>query len=281
MPPESVTGSLTAGTAPVGPSTPPDIAQRPENEPPDVAQQPRPADVAQRPDGEPTEVHRPGSGPADGRTGGGDLRWTAGRLRDRPELAPELLALAAVEVRGPAARAWVDEVRAVYPQADAAGLARLATARFVRRAGVGGAAATTAGLLAPAVEVAAVLWAQADLVLHLAAAYGRDPGHPDRAVELLVLTRVHADSDRARAALDAARAAARDPDGGPRPAAGPWPSALGAAWRLAAPLTGGEWLPVRLAARLLPGAAVLAAAAGADAATRRLAARAVAAYRAG
>ncbi|MFY1704996.1 hypothetical protein ACN28G_25305 [Micromonospora sp. WMMA1923] len=193
-------------------------------------------------------------------------------------------------------------MRAGYPEADSAGLARLATRRFVRRAGVGGATAATAGLFAPVAELAAALWTQADLVLHLAAAHGRDPAHPDRAVELLVLTRVHPDADAARTALTAARTAIKPPSEAaikPFSEAGikppheavdepqheakpqPWSELVEGARRLAAPLAAqdGGWWAVRLAARLLPGAAVLAAAAGDSAAAQRLAARATASYR--
>ncbi|GGL99856.1 hypothetical protein [Micromonospora yangpuensis] len=195
---------------------------------------------------------------------------------------------------GPGARAWADRIRAGYPEADSAGLARLATRRFVRRAGVGGASAATAGLFAPVAELAAALWTQADLVLHLAAAHGRDPAHPDRAVELLVLTRVHPDADAARTALTAARTAIKpfseagikppheavdEPQHEAKPQ--PWSELVEGARRLAAPLAAqdGGWWAVRLAARLLPGAAVLAAAAGDSAAAQRLAARATASYR--
>ncbi|WP_345153480.1 hypothetical protein [Micromonospora maritima] len=196
------------------------------------------------------------------------------RLRDHPGFAPELLALAAVDALGPRARDWVDQVRRAYPQADADGVARLTTRRFVRMAGAGGALAAGAGLFAPAAELTAVLWTQANLVLHLAAAYGREPTHPDRATELLVLTGVHSDDGTARAALAAARAA-------DEPADGPWGRVAEAAWRLATPVAAqaGGWLGLRLAARLLPGAAALAAATGGTAAAERLAARAVARYR--
>ncbi|MFF5054570.1 hypothetical protein ACFY1S_15445 [Micromonospora sp. NPDC000663] len=196
------------------------------------------------------------------------------RVLDHPGFAPELLALSAVEVLGPAAADWAERLRARYPDASADGLARLASRRFVRSAGAGGAAAALAGFFAPAAELASVLWTHSNLVLHLAAAYGRDPAHPDRAVDLLVLTQVHPDPASARAALDAARAA-------DDPVEGAWPRAAEAAWRLAAPLTAqaGGWVALRLAARLLPGAAVLAAALGDAAAADRLAARAVATYR--
>ncbi|RQW84303.1 hypothetical protein DKL51_30225 [Micromonospora globispora] len=164
---------------------------------------------------------------ASGRTAGVEWRAISLRVLDHPGFAPELLALAAVEALGPRAREWAEGLRARYPDADPDGLARLAARRFVRLAGTGGAVAAGAGLLAPVAELAAVLWTQANLVLHLAAAYGRDPAHPDRAVELLVLTQVHPDADSARTAPDAARTA----DG---PGERPWPRAAEAAWRDAA-----------------------------------------------
>ncbi|SCL15312.1 hypothetical protein GA0070624_0685 [Micromonospora rhizosphaerae] len=212
--------------------------------------------------------------PASARSAWAEWRAIGSRVLDHPGFAPELLALAAVEALGPRARDWTERVLDAYPDADADGLARLATRRFVRLAGAGGATAALAGLFAPVAELAVVVWTQADLVLHLAAAYGRDPGHPDRATELLVLTQVHPDADSARAGLEAARAA----DG---PGEQPWPRAAEAAWRLATPLAAqaSGWLGLRLASRLLPGAAVLAAAAGDSAAAERLAARAISVYR--
>ncbi|WP_197701446.1 hypothetical protein [Micromonospora coxensis] len=226
------------------------------------------APVASAPEGVALE------GQVSGRTPGLDLAGIRSRLRQHPGFAPELLALAAVEGIGPRARDWAHGLREAYPDAGPDGLARLATRRFVRVAGLGGATSALAGLFAPVAELATVLWTQAALVLHLAAAYGRDPRDAERAVELLVLTQVHPDADSARAALDAARAA----DG---PGDRPWPRAAEAAWRLAAPLAAqaGGWVALRLASRLVPGAAVLAAAAGDAAAAERLAARAVAAYR--
>ncbi|MCX4469372.1 hypothetical protein OOK41_03410 [Micromonospora sp. NBC_01655] len=196
-------------------------------------------------------------------------------MLDHPGFAPELLALAAVRALGPAAHDWAVSLRDTYPDATPDGLARLATRRFVRLATAGGATAALAGLFAPVAELAAVLWTQAGLVLHLAAAYGRDPADPERAVELLVLTRVHPDAESARVALAAAEEAVTGP------VEQPWPRVAEAAWRLAAPLAAqaGGWLGLRLASRLVPGAAVLAAAVGDSSAAERLAARAVTAYR--
>ncbi|MEU0153119.1 hypothetical protein [Micromonospora fulviviridis] len=212
--------------------------------------------------------------PAEARDAGTGWRAVGARVLDHPGFAPELLALAAVDALGPRAADWVQRTRDAYPDADADGLARLVTRRFVRLAGTGGALAAGAGLFAPVAELTAVLWTQANLVLHLAAVYGRDPAHPDRVAELLVLTQVHPDAGTARAALDAARSAGA-------PAEGPWSRAAEAAWRLATPLAAQAtgWLGLRLAARLLPGAAALAAAAGDTASAQRLAARAINLYR--
>ncbi|MEU7771816.1 hypothetical protein AB0C44_10905 [Micromonospora taraxaci] len=212
--------------------------------------------------------------PASGRTPESELRAVATRVLDHPGFAPELLALAAVRALGPGSAKWATRLRNRYPDASADGLARLATRRFVRSAGAGGATAALAGFFAPLAELTSVLWTHANLVLHLAAAYGKDPAHPDRAVELLVLTQVHPDAASAEAALAAAQEAGDPVEGG-------WPRAAEAAWRLAAPLTAqaGGWVALRLVARLLPGAAMLAAALGDAAAADRLAARAVAVYR--
>ncbi|MEU8420152.1 hypothetical protein AB0C15_04670 [Micromonospora sp. NPDC048835] len=212
--------------------------------------------------------------PALGRTPESELRAVAARVLDHPGFAPELLALAAVRALGPGAAGWAAGLRTRYPDASADGLARLAARRFVRASGAGGATAALAGFFAPLAELAAVLWTHSALVLHLAAAYGKDPTHPDRAVDLLVLTQVHPDRASAAAALAAAETAGD-------PVEGAWPRAGEAAWRLAAPLTAqaGGWVALRLVARLLPGAAVLAAALGDSAAADRLAARAVAGYR--
>ncbi|MEU7796138.1 hypothetical protein AB0B11_22185 [Micromonospora tulbaghiae] len=287
---ETTTVSATAPAAPepaASESEPISVDQAPQAEPAVVERAPEtePAVVERTPETEPAVVERtpeaelavleqkPGQ-PGFARTPVVGWRAVGPQLRNHPGFAPELLALAAVDVLGPRARDWVDQVRRAYPEADADGVARLATRRFVRTAGAGGALAAGAGLFAPVAELAAVLWTQANLVLHLAAAYGRDPAHPDRAAELLVLTLVHPDDGTARAALAAARAA-------DAPAEGPWGRVAEAAWRLATPVAAqaGGWLGLRLAARLLPGAAALAAATGGTATAERVAARAVARYR--
>ncbi|MEU4552535.1 hypothetical protein [Micromonospora violae] len=264
-------------------TTPRKTTRPPEPAPEPVAEQQIPAEQ-QTPAGQQPAPAEQQAAPAEsaarqaelalGRTPEVELRAVAARVLDHPGFAPELLALAAVRALGPGAAGWAARLRTRYPDASADGLARLATRRFVRSAGAGGATAALAGFFAPLAELATVLWTHSDLVLHLAAAYGKDPTHPDRAVDLLVLTQVHPDRASAVAALAAAESAGD-------PVEGAWPRAAEAAWRLAAPLTAqaGGWVALRLVARLLPGAAVLAAALGDAAAADRLAARAVSAYR--
>ncbi|MFY1689092.1 hypothetical protein [Plantactinospora sp. WMMB782] len=215
---------------------------------------------------------------------------TIRQLIDHPGYAPELLALAAVRSLGPEARSWAAWVRAAYPNATHQGLVRLATRRYVRLAAAGGALSTTTGLLAPFTELATVIWAQAGLVLHLAAAHDLDPTRPDRAADLLVLLRVHPDVPSARVALAAAEAAiAVHPDDHPTMApveadgeTSPEGGRLAeAGWRLGAPMVARSvnWLVLRLAVRRLPGAMALAAAMLSSADTERLAARSVGYYR--
>jgi hypothetical protein len=191
-----------------------------------------------------------------------------------PGYAPELLALAAVETMGPDANEWVRQVRATYPSASDEGIARLAVQRFTRMAAAGGAAAAATGLLAPVTELAALAWTQAALVLHLAAAFRQDASDPERAVDLLVLTRMHPSPETARAAL---ATAVDQSDDSPYSVG----RATEAAWRLTAPLvtqTAG-WLVLRLASRLVPGVALVVASAGDAAAATRLAHRAISHYR--
>jgi hypothetical protein len=207
----------------------------------------------------------------------------ARHILDHPGYAPELLALAAVHMLGPEARAWAARIRAAYPTATADGLARLATRRYVRLAATGGALSMATGLLAPFAELAVVTWAQAGLVLHLAAAHGHDPTAPDRAVDLLVLTRAHPDEQSARAALGAAgKAVGGGPGSGNSGGGGESSYRLAeAGWRLGAPLVARtvNWLALRLTVRRLPGATTLVAALTNAATIERLAGRATAHYR--
>ena len=103
--------------------------------------------------------------------------WT--RIPATPEAVPEWLAHVAVERFGDQADRYVRWLRDTYPNATPDGLARATVERLARRSWF------TA--LAGPVGVAALLSAEAALVLHIAAAYGQDPCDPARVPELLAL----------------------------------------------------------------------------------------------
>nr|MDT0659952.1 hypothetical protein [Micromonospora sp. DSM 115978] len=211
----------------------------------------------------------PDGAPAPSRPTGDALASVLPRIVERPDRLPELLALAAVDVLGPPAADWARRFRESYPSASADGLAKLATRHYVRLATAGGAVSATAGLFAPLLGFAVLLWTRAGLVLHLAAAHGLDPADRERVVDLLVLTGIHGDESGARQAL----AAADDGQSTHR--------LTDVGTRLGGPLAvqAGGWLALRFASRLLPGAAPLVAGAAGSAATEQLAARAAAHYR--
>jgi|GEM_PF-1111449 len=201
---------------------------------------------------------------------------TLRHLLARPAYAPELLALAAVERIGPAARDWAARLRDDYPAASDDALARLAARRFTRLAGAGAAVATAGGLLGPALELVTLGWTQAAVTLHVAAAYRHDPTDRDRAAELLALTGMQPDVAAAHAALDAAGRPTADDDEDPAL------RLLDGAQRFTeavSRLTDGGWTLLRLPARFLPGGRALVAWSGDTLLLERLAARASAHYR--
>jgi hypothetical protein len=187
-----------------------------------------------------------------------------------PGHAPELLALAAVQTFGPRAQDWAAQTRGSYPTADTPALARLAKQQFTRFGGLGSVFGAVAGSYAPITLLGTAAITHAELVLHMAAAYGLDPTDPQRAVDLLVITRVHPTKSDAEAAFASARVPAYE-DGG----------LSGAVWRLGrtiAAQTGG-WALLRLANRYFPGTSLLAAVLTSTASAQSVAARAEAYYR--
>ncbi|MFC6021458.1 EcsC family protein [Plantactinospora solaniradicis] len=126
------------------------------------------------------------------------------RMKADPQYAPEHLALEAVRRLGPEARAWVERTRAYYPDLSPDGVAEVAIRKFVTRAQLSGAISGAAGLPGAVLDMGVLAWTQARMVLHVAAAYGHDPEHADRATDLLVLQRVHKIAQTARLALGVA-----------------------------------------------------------------------------
>jgi hypothetical protein len=168
-----------------------------------------------------------------------------------PRHAPELLALAAVQTIGPRADEWARRTREAYPTASKAGLARLATMQFTRFGSLSSIVGAVVGSYAPVALLGAAAVNHARLILHIAAAHGVDPTDEARALDLLLLTRVHPSREAAEAALAQAR----------QPADQDSVMTDTASWRLGrivAAQTGG-WAAIRLVNRYFPGTSLLAA----------------------
>ena len=126
----------------------------------------------------PTDIERLGRLP--------DSLWQ--QLRERPERAPELIALAASErFAGPAER-WV---QVAGPGHTPESLAKEAYKKHVRLARVEGLALGLGGITTAALNLGGLAWIQARMVFYIAAAHGYDPRHPMRPAELLALWEVY------------------------------------------------------------------------------------------
>ncbi|MEV4843677.1 EcsC family protein [Micromonospora matsumotoense] len=200
------------------------------------------------------------------------------RMRDDPQYAPEHLALEAVRRLGPEAAQWIAKARAERPDATADQLAEQAIRRFVNRARLSGAVSGAAGLPGAVIDVGVLAWTQARLVLHVAAAYGANPAHPDRATDLLVLQKVHKAAEAARLALGVA--AGRERAGALFGHAAQNPLGrvmLQLGVRLAR--MAGVRAAKRIFAKVVPGAAIILGTWANSSATKDLAERAQALYR--
>ena len=194
--------------------------------------------------------------------------WAA--LVADPGHAPELLAVAATQTIGPRAREWASRTRAAYPGATPDALARLAVSQFTRFGSVSSVFAAVAGSYAPIALLGAAAFTHAELALHVAAAYGLDPSDRERAVDLLVLTRVHPGREDAVAALAEAEKHSYDSAG-----------LTDASWRLGRMVAAqaGGWAAVRAVNHFFPGTSLLVATLTSRGAARAMAARATLHYR--
>ncbi|WP_249713801.1 EcsC family protein [Rhizomonospora bruguierae] len=201
------------------------------------------------------------------------------RMREDPQYAPEHLALEAVRRLGPEARDWARRVRHERPELGADALAEVAVKRFLTLARLSGAVSGAAGLPGAVVDVGVLAWTQARMVLHVAAAYGVDPVHPERAADLLVLQRVHKAAGGARIALAVAAGRERASVLLARAAVKPLGQAM---LRLGVKLAqmAGVRAAKRVFAKLVPGAAIVLGTWVNSSATAALARRTVAHYRA-
>jgi hypothetical protein len=199
------------------------------------------------------------------------------QMRADPQYAPEHLALEAVRRLGPPALAWADRMRAIHPGIHPNLLAQWAIKRFVNHARLSGAVSGAAGLPGAVVDVGVLAWTQARMVLHIAAAYGLDPTHPDRAMDLLVLQRVHKVAETARLALGVAagreRAAALFARAGSAPLGGVVLRLSGKLAQMA-----GVRAAKKIFAKMIPGAGMILGTWANSAATSDLARRAVLHY---
>ncbi|MFF5082084.1 hypothetical protein ACFY36_33975 [Actinoplanes sp. NPDC000266] len=190
----------------------------------------------------------------------------AGLIAD-PARAPELLAIAAVQTLGPRAREWADRTREAYPAAGTDALVRLATRQFTRLGSLTGIVGAVAGAYAPVALLGAAAFTDAELSLHIAAAYGLDPTDEERAADLLVIGRVHATKGDAIDALAEARRPAYD--------------SKEPLWRIAGFVAAqtAAWVAVKVVNRRFPGTSLLAAFLSNTASANATAARAAKYYK--
>ena len=191
------------------------------------------------------------------------------RIRADPVHAPEIIALAAADRHGPAARDWMASQR----RSDPDKLARRAKRMHARYARVSGAATGVGGALTIAPDMAAAIWIGSRMVFFIAAAHGFDPLDRMRPAELLVIFELYDDPGEAREGLDGA---------GRSLAAAAVSRALTRSDEetLVAKLTSMlvKRGATRLAGRAIPGVAIAVNAFGNERATRDLADRAIAFY---
>lgn len=194
------------------------------------------------------------------------------RMKADPQYAPEHLALEAVRRLGPEAQRWTARVREQNPGISDQALAQLAAKRFTNHARLSGAVSGATGLPGAVVDVGVLAWTQSRMVLHMAAAYGVDPTHADRATDLLVLQKVHKVAETARTALGVAagreRASRLFASSGDRPLTGVMLK-LGVKLAQMAGIRAAK----RMFAKVIPGAAVVLGTWANSAATKDLARR--------
>jgi hypothetical protein len=200
-------------------------------------------------------------------------------MREDPQYAPEHLALEAVRRIGPSAHEWVRYVRNGQPQLTAEQVAEIAEKKFTTLAGISGAVSGAAGLPGAVADFGVVAWTQARMVLHLAAAYGIDAAHPDRALDLLVLQRVHTVAESARLALNVA--SGKETLDGALEKTSSGRSKVDVITELSLKLAkmAGLRAVKRVAAKVIPGASIVFGTWANRSATRELAARTRAHYR--
>ena len=200
------------------------------------------------------------------------------RMKADPQYAPEHLALDAVRRLGPEAQRWAERARQEQPDLTPDALAQQVVRRFTNHARLSGAVSGATGLPGAVVDVGVLAWTQARMVLHVAAAYGVDPTAPERATDLLLLQRVHKAAEAARLALGVAAGRERASRLFATSAGQPL---SGVMFKLGVKLAqmAGVRAARRVAAKVIPGAAVVLGTWANSAATKELAGRTTELYR--
>jgi hypothetical protein len=199
------------------------------------------------------------------------------KMKADPEYAPEHLALEAVTRLGPKMSAELEKLKGQNPGAPPDALANMIIYRYVNQSRLSGAVSGAVPLAGAVLDVGVLAWTQARMVLMLAANYGADPANPDRAVELLVLQGIHKYTQTARTALAVARGRERVDALLP----GERPEMRRVLMKLALKLAqmAGVRAVKKMAAKLIPGAAIILGGVTNGKATRELGGRAIAMYR--
>ncbi|GAA4256695.1 hypothetical protein GCM10022255_070540 [Dactylosporangium darangshiense] len=199
------------------------------------------------------------------------------KMKADPEYAPEHLALEAVARLGPKMLIELDKLKGQNPGAPPDALANMIVYRYVNQSRLSGAVSGAVPLAGALIDVGVLAWTQARMVLMLAANYGADPTHPDRAVDLLVLQGIHKYTQTARTALAVARG--REQIEALLPADRPEMRKVLVRLALKLAQMAGVRAVKKMAAKLIPGAAIILGGVTNGNATRALGGRTIALYR--
>jgi uncharacterized protein (DUF697 family) len=198
-------------------------------------------------------------------------------MKADPEYAPEHLALEAVTRLGPKMVAELEKLMGQNPGAPADALANMIVYRYVNQSRLSGAVGGAVPIAGALLDVGVLAWTQARMVLMLAANYGVDPAHPDRAVDLLVLQGIHKYTQTARTALAVARG--RENIEALLPSERPEMRKVLVRLALKLAQMAGVRAVKKMAAKLIPGAGIILGGVTNGNATRALGGRAVTMYR--
>ncbi|MEU7866649.1 EcsC family protein [Dactylosporangium sp. NPDC049140] len=199
------------------------------------------------------------------------------KMKADPEFAPEHLALEAVTRLGPRMAAELQKLKGQNPGAPADALADMIVYRYVNQSRLSGAVGGAVPVAGALLDVGVLAWTQARMVLMLAANYGLDPAHPDRAVDLLVLQGIHKYTQTARTALAVARG--RESVGALLPADRPEMRKVLMRLGLKLAQMAGVRAVKKMAAKVIPGLAIILGGVTNGTATRSLGGRAIGLYR--